>query len=426
MKLSNKRISDVDKMILGVAKKLSDEKYVHDILKTNNSKYKSFSLAISYPALCILFSELQYHFPEYEFDICAHKYLETINTDLGNSGTNDISLFEGLCGVGFSAYCMSHKGERYQSFINNLNCHIVNNVKTRLLEYKNSPLNELQYDVMYGLTGMGNYLMNFAADKMIRNSLCQILQFLTDLCENDFQGIPRFAIHSSQSPLFRYSREPSAESIKYVNLGISHGIPGILLLLVRSYREGIYVKNQFKAIEFLANYIYISCVRDRKEYFWEAQKILGENNKKKNRARDAWCYGTPGVAYSLLKASQLLKNDKMKELAICSMKVSLQHLQETVSSTFCHGFSGLCCLARKFHEETEESYFLKAYTSLFEHILSLYNAEYPFGFTNKEMEQGSLIERNEIGLLNGVSGVLLTLLSCYKAVYTPWESIFLL
>lgn len=51
MKLSNKRISDVDKMILGVAKKLSDEKYVHDILKTNNSKYKSFSLAISYPAL---------------------------------------------------------------------------------------------------------------------------------------------------------------------------------------------------------------------------------------------------------------------------------------------------------------------------------------------------------------------------------------
>ena len=83
-------------------------------------------------------------------------------------------------------------------------------------------------------------------------------------------------------------------------------------------------------------------------------------------------------------------------------------------------------MARKFHEETEESYFLKAYTSLFEHILSLYNAEYPFGFTNKEMEQGSLIERNEIGLLNGVSGVLLTLLSCYKAVYTPWESIFLL
>lgn len=105
MKLSNKRISDVDKMILGVAKKLSDEKYVHDILKTNNSKYKSFSLAISYPALCILFSELQYHFPEYEFDICAHKYLEIINTDLGNSGTNDISLFEGLCGVGFSPLC---------------------------------------------------------------------------------------------------------------------------------------------------------------------------------------------------------------------------------------------------------------------------------------------------------------------------------
>lgn len=426
MKLSNKRISDVDKMILYVAEKLADIKFVHNILRTTNSKYKSSSLAVSYPALCILFSELQYHFPEYEFEIYAHKYLEIVNIDLGNNGTNDISLFEGLCGVGFAAYCMSHKGERYQSFINNINNHIVNNVQILLLEYKNSPLNELQYDIMYGLTGTGNYLMNFASDKVIRNSLCQILQFLTDLCENDFQGIPRFAIHSSQSPLFRYSSDPSAKPIKYVNLGIAHGIPGILLFLVKSYREGIYVKNQLKAIEFLADYIYKSCVIDGKEYFWEAQKILGENNKKKNRARDAWCYGTPGVAYSLLRASQLLKNDKMKELAICSMKVALEHLQETISSTFCHGFSGLCCLARKFYAETEEIYFLKAYTSLFEHILGMYNPEYPLGFINKEIEQGLLVDGNEIGLLNGVSGVLLTLLSCYKAVYTSWESIFLL
>lgn len=426
MNLSKNRISTIDNIILSISEKLSDEKYVNDVLKTNKNKYKNTSLAVSYPALCILFSELQYHFPKYKFDICAYRYLKAINEDLENKGINDVSLFEGLCGVGFAAYCMSHKGKRYQSFINDLNFHIVNNVKRLLLEYKKTPLNELQYDLMYGLTGIGNYLMNFASDDVIRNTLCSILQFLTDLCKNDFQRIPLFSIYSSQSPLYTYFKNLSAKPIKYVNLGVSHGIPGILLLLVKSYMENIYIENQFEAIKFLSNFIYENCIRDGEEYYWEAQKILGESNKKKNRARDAWCYGTPGVAYSLLKASKLLKNNKMKELSICSMKVALTHLQETVSPTFCHGFSGLCCLARKFYDETGDAYFLKAYSLLFEHILSLYNDNYPFGFINQEVQRGLFVQENEIGLLNGVSGVLLTLLSCYKTVYTPWESIFLL
>lgn len=423
MILSNKIMSDTDKMILDISKKLSDEKYVHNILEANKSKYKSSSVAVSYPALCILFSELQYHFPEYDFDVYAHKYLDRINEDLGKYGIQDSSLFDGLSGVGFAAYCMSQQGERYQTFIKNMNSHIINNVKMILLENRKFPLNELQYDIMYGVTGISNYLINFAFDNTIRNSLCQILLFLTDLCKNDSHGIPQFSIQSSQSPLCSFSKDLS---VKYVNLGVSHGVPGILLLLVKSYTEGIYVQNQLEAIEFLAEFIYQNCVIDGKECFWEAQIILGDVNKNKKRARDAWCYGTPGVAYSLLKASKLLKNDKMKELSIYSMKVALEHLQEAVSPTFCHGFSGLCCLARKFYAETGDVYFLKAYTSLFEYILSSYSDEYPFGFINKDMKQGSLVCSDEIGLLNGVSGVLLTLLSCYKTVYTPWESIFLL
>ena len=140
----------------------------------------------------------------------------------------------------------------------------------------------------------------------------------------------------------------------------------------------------------------------------------------------AWCYGTPGVAYSLLIASRVLNDNEMRHLAIQSMKLSLKRLREVVSPTFCHGLAGICGLTRKFYEYTDDMYFQEMYMRMFEELLNVYDENHPLGFKDREVEKGKLVDKDEIGLLNGTSGVLLTLLSCYKPVKTQWDSIFLL
>lgn len=423
MSLQNKKKLELDDLIMRISQKLSDVEYVQNVLGSNATDYKSTSVAVSYPALCILFSELQLHFPQCNYEVYAHKYLEIVNNYLEKNKIYDISLFDGLCGVGFAANCMSEQGKRYQSFIGNLNEFIVDIADSNISEYKKSPLNELFYDIMYGLTGTANYLLSFKSDSKIKNTLLCILQYLTDICKTGDDGVPKFVIRSDESQLISMAKEPM---VRYVNLGLSHGIPGILLVLSKSYDSGICVKNQLDAIKYLSEYIFSCCVKNNSEFFWQSQKIIGIDDDKAIPSRDAWCYGTPGVAYSLLIASRILNNDEMRNLAVDSMKQSLKKPRNVISPTFCHGLSGLCNLARKFYEYTKDYYFYEMYMDLLGHILNLYSDQYPFGFKNKELEKGQIVNKDEIGLLTGTSGVILTILSCYRPIKTQWDSIFLL
>ena len=423
MKLTNEKKCELDTLVLKLATRLSKVSYVEDVLKKSGLEYKEYSLAVSYPALCILFSELQAHFPKENFELVAHKYLEKINNSFETNRVDDTSLFDGLSGVGYAAVCMSQNGEFYQGFINSLNQKIIERVEQNLVEYRKNPVNELFYDVMYGITGTGNYLLNFSYKDEIKDTLNNILRYIMELCDPDYTDIPKFTVDPHDSPLFTAIRNKGE---KYVNLGVSHGIPGMLLFLIKSYEAGIGDQKQLDTIKFVANYISKCCIKKEKEIFWESQKIVGMRNMGATAARDAWCYGTPGVAYALLRASKILRDEEMYYLAVDSMKLSIKERREIISPTFCHGLSGLCCLARKFYEYTSDDYFYGAYTKLLGEIVNLYNEDAPFGFKDKEIKKGRIVSEDEIGLLTGASGVILTILSCYKPVATKWDSIFLI
>lgn len=425
MYLSQKMKLELDNLVISLAEKLSNIEYVEEVLALDGADYKPYSVAVAYPALCILFSELNHSFPEYNFDECAHRYLERVNNYLCNNNINDISLFDGLCGIGFAANCMSNNGKYYQSFLKNLNENILNIADRSVLNLSKLPLNETIYDVMYGLTGTANYLLNFRSESRVKNTLSNILRYLVEISQISIDGVPKFSIRVDQSQMVSLSKFNDSK-MRYVNLGVSHGIPGILLILCKSYKLGIYVENQLEAIKCLSEYIFNSCIKNTDTVFWESQKIIGIENNKAVPARDAWCYGTPGVAYSLLIAASILNDERLKNLAIDSMKTSLNRLREVISPTFCHGLSGLCCLSRKFYEYTNDNYFYEMYINLLKNILDLYSDKHPFGFINKELEKGEITNKNEIGLLMGSTGVILTILSCYSPIKTQWDSIFLL
>ena len=413
---------ELESFVVDLAERFKDVSFVKSVMEQEAEGGMTISVAVAYPALCILFSELHAHFPDRGYDECAHRYLEIVNNALADQPVRSLSLFDGLCGVGYAAYCMSDHGRRYQSFIGQLNQMIAEIAQETVEACREKPLNEFCYDIMYGLSGTAEYLLNFGSDKKIRSVLEGILRYLTYLCRIGEDGYPLFAVNADQSYLISRNRD---KDIKYVNLGLSHGIPGILQVLCRTYDNGISVPGQKEAIQFLAGYLRDLCVQQGEEIFWEAQKILNVVAEPE-AARDAWCYGTPGVAYSLLSAARILEDELMKSLAIYGMKCSMKRMKEIISPTFCHGLSGLCSLSRRFYEITGDREFLELELAGIDKIMEMYREEFPFGFKDTEIIRGQVVDKDIIGMLSGSCGILLTILAGVKPVRTNWESLFML
>jgi len=58
--------------------------------------------------------------------------------------------------------------------------------------------------------------------------------------------------------------------------------------------------------------------------------------------------------------------------------------------------------------------------------MKYYNKEYPFGFKNIEGSEKDKEYYDYVGLIDGTTGILLTLLAIQNGKKTPWDSAFLL
>lgn len=67
-------------------------------------------------------------------------------------------------------------------------------------------------------------------------------------------------------------------------------------------------------------------------------------------------------------ASKIVDDNKIYNLAINAMKLSLSSLREVISPAFYYVISRLCCLAKRFYEYTNDKYFYEMYMKLLEYI----------------------------------------------------------
>lgn len=412
-------MADIEIIVNELAKRFSSIKQVSKEIEKENSKYPSkYRIDLShassgFPSLCMLFSELNNRYPDSGYDVIAHNYLVECTKNLNMYST---SLLQGLTGIGMTVYCMSNNGKRYKVFLNNLN----ETIKERTQSYieftaKSHELKEEFYDVITGLSGVASYYLHFLDDKEMVNQLKEILKYLTSI------SLSKDTLEIEIKKSF-YMNFKENNHDKYINLGFAHGIAGILTILVQTYKQGVYVKDQINAIKYISNYLLNICIKDENGISW------AYNNLDKNSVstRDAWCYGTPGVAYSLLQAASLLKDKNMHDIACTGMKTALKLKRGLNSSTFCHGYCGIMYITKCFYDYTKNEFFKDEYYNLRNEIIKQYNPNYPFGYVSKELVENELVPKNEIGILTGVSGILLVLLDSLKESSTPWNHLFLL
>ncbi|MNJ27783.1 Nisin biosynthesis protein NisC [compost metagenome] len=433
----------IDYIVKSIGRKLSDYDYLRQVsneesnyLETESgliNPFQELSLSHGLPSLCMLYGEMNEHYPEEGWDRIGHQYMQRIGQQLEEEGVQSLSMFTGAAGIGLSALCISKQRRRYSSFISSINELIANSIDPLLEQIQSrQDLYMQDYDPISGVTGVAAYTLLFHNDSnfpVMKEINRKIVNYIIHVCQDkECNGklVPGWYISAA-------NQFSEVDKLRWpngcFNIGLAHGIPSLLITLCDSYLKGIKEEGQLDSIRKLADFLLQSRIESEGQYYWGTHISIEEYNDltvTSTYTRDAWCYGTPGVAYSLLAAGKALQDDKYLTPAVESMKRAAVRQQEIYCPTFCHGLSNLAMISKHFYSVTKDAEFLQITSSLTEQMMSYYNEELPFGFQTVDKKTGIEKLYDYVGLIDGVTGVALTLLAVNKDKKTPWDSAFLL
>ncbi|WP_081750190.1 lanthionine synthetase C family protein [Paenibacillus massiliensis] len=410
-----------------IAKRLQDIEHIQYVLgrKYNQSlsrgqaEWSMSSLADGLPGVILLFSEWSKVEPdsdwgEYIYNILI--FLHRHNSIL----MPDISLFSGTTGIAYALRVAAEATGGYSTIIRQLNDHILSVLENWLqsMHVRPSKLNEAdlsQYDVISGFSGIGRYLLEADADPRA--------QKIAELLVADISHF----VNSCVLPFFFDRAMPCNNN--QLPLGIAHGIGGMLCFLLLSYKRNIQVPGLLETIQCLTECMSQQVQEDRFGLYWpETISSLNQPDCSSNnigRTIEGWCHGSLGMALTIWRAGECLHEEKYKEL---SVKVAYSAFQfrerelELFPPTFCHGLSGLLYLSNLFYRHTsniDAQYFAEQVAT---RLVNMYEKSFPYGY--KDWDVGR--ETDNIGLLQGASGIALSLLDFgLNSVDIKWHEPFL-
>lgn len=429
-----------DEDIIAIATNLSNLDNVKLGLKHNKDKYGQYgdlsqtffplSLSHGYPALVILYTNIGNTTHDEKWYELANQYIKKIVNTINDQGImNSLGLFSGISGLALSINYAGQNGKNYSSLLNSIHDLLASGLlkKLEMLREKDS-VEMFDYDVAEGISGICNYLL--IADSSLLEETCinECLNYLAYLSEHtNHKGrlVPRWYIENKN--LFS-AEEQKKYTLGVLNTGLSHGIIGPLITLCNAYEKGYKSKKIFEAINRIT--------RDLLFIFEKSPNAIGgmigleqyfsSENISKENPRSAWCYGSLGVAYGLLKSSDVLQDDHVKKVAIQYIKKNIGKNKQIYSPSFCHGYSGALYLYERFYEKTKINEFKDEVIRLKEIVSGYFEPEELFGFKDIEYISKTKIELNSIGMLQGISGIILVLLSFNRESDNTWNTFFML
>ena len=342
----------------------------------------------------------------------ADEHLDRALEILSSAATSSLGLLNGASGVGWVLHHLTaaFSGASSPAVTQDLDAAIGSALTEREWAW--------ELDYAHGLAGIAGYFLDHPASAMAARMLERICEILSDRAEHGASGIcwrtpPRF--RSS----YRELNDPRGD----VDLGLAHGIPGIIAVLGRAAGEhGIALARE---------------LRDHATEWFRGQAMLeGEMATplsvpfflgEREAARSAWCYGNPGAATGLF-----ISYASTGDAAGQAWAQELAHAEcrrppgETgvVDATLCHGAAGLAHMYNRLYQASGDEELAAAARRWLEAALAMRRTGGCGGFMNWWPEEKRW--HAETGLLVGAAGVGLALLAAACDAEPAWDRIFLL
>lgn len=264
------------------------------------------------------------------------------------------------------------------------------------------------YDVIHGLTGLGVYALTRWPRPSAVLCLYGVVEQLARRARHDQDGIYWWT-----APLWRGRRQERYEP-GGVDLGVAHGVAGVIPFLARVHRLGLAQQSVRQLLDGAVRWLLAHMVDTPSgptvPYF-----VAGD--VEPGPARSAWCYGDPGVAAALLLAARDVGEPDWAATATgLAMRAAARPPDQTgvTDACLCHGSAGLAHLFSRMYQLTAEPVLADAARFWVEWTLDLCSAPAPAAPAWKGP-----------GLLEGAAGVALALEAACTTVEPVWDQMLL-
>jgi hypothetical protein len=283
-------------------------------------------------------------------------------------------------------------------------------------------------DLIDGATGLGVYALERLPRPAARDMLEEVVSILVDAAETTAEGMTWATPDLLRDPGGASAdARPTMPRLGPYNLGVAHGIPGILALFAEAYAAGIATERIRGMLSRAVPWLLAQRLEKGAGSSFAASSGLAEAYEP---ARLAWCYGDAGVAVVLLAVARRLRRADWEGQAL---EVARAAAARTFASSgvrdasLCHGAAGLGHLFHRLFRATGDTQFRDAAGLWFAEALDMRDPGAGIaGFVSSVPGAGaSHLQIDDAGLLNGAAGIGLCLIAAISREEPEWDRLLL-
>jgi len=292
-----------------------------------------------------------------------------------------------------------------------------------LLDYRDRSSPADHFDLITGLVGYGVYALQRLPRAGARHCLERVIDRLDELAERRQAGITW-----RTGPAFLLPEQRTQWPDGYYDLGVAHGIPGVIGLLGQACAAGVARSTATVLLDGAVSWLLDQQLPPGQGGRFPYNCIPGSESPP---ARMGWCYGDPGVAALLLLTGRAMDNphwqEAARELARAAAAIPPEE-SGVVDAGLCHGAAGLAHIYNRMFQATGEQFLRQAACFWFERTLDLRRPGEGIGGYSAWMPRpdGNKGWVADPGLLTGAAGVALALLGAITPAEPSWDGVLLL
>ncbi|NUT43228.1 MAG: hypothetical protein HOV86_24885 [Thermoactinospora sp.] len=254
--------------------------------------------------------------------------------------------------------------------------------------WRDSEVGWPDYDLIVGPSGI---LVALAADPEVpATARAPLTDHLLRLCATPDLARLRVGEHQND--------HPRRWNIGHVNLGLAHGLPGIMIALCAAAEADGLSDDLATTLARLAGRLIAECRPDgRGVYAWSH----GIGVDLPSRPLQAWCYGCPSNAWVMWETARILGDHELAAFALeaaASFVTAYDDDRDLRNLALCHGAAGILLIFDAFARHTPLGGAQALATHLTDYLLDRH-------------EEVAELAATDWSLMNGAGGVLAALLT---------------
>jgi lantibiotic biosynthesis protein len=363
----------------------------------------------------------------YDDQVWLDRAMENLNAAVSDASIlqRSLDLFGGVCGLGWSVAHLQQLLAPVPDLVqaredegDDLNA----DVDGFLIHNLQSAKWDGPYDLIGGLVGFGTYFLErFPAGRSLEG-IKLIVGHLETISQPFGSGI---AWHSRPGLLPDWQRERCPDG--YYNLGVAHGIPGILHFLAEVAAADL----DERAAVLLAGGMewLMSQKRPAGSLSWFSSWVApGESHD----SRLTWCYGDLGILAVLLQIVRRFPRKEWKDFTQRLLDHCLAWPPELAGindAALCHGATGVAHIFNRIYQAEGDVRCREAAVAWFERTLAMRvpgTGVGGFSAASRPDLTGPLVWEVSPAFLDGSLGIALALLSALTPIEPQWDRMLLL